>query len=433
MKLALLNGKPIRTKPFAAHRTIGAAEKKAVCRVLDSGVLSKFLGCWHEDFYGGSEVRALESEWAAYFGAKHAVCVNSCTSGLYCAIGASGVGPGDEVIVSPYTMSASATAPLIFGAVPVFADIEPDCFCLDPKAVEARITSRTRAIVVVDIFGLPYDAKAINALARKHGLLVIEDTAQAPGAKWGSRYAGTLGHLGVYSLNYHKHIHCGEGGVVVTDDDKLADRVRLIRNHAEAVVEAKAEPDLTNMIGFNFRMTEVEAAISRCQLRKLEKLLSARQANADTVSRGLKEIPAITPPVVRKGCTHSYYVQACKFDEEVAGVPRDRFIAAVRAELPPFELREKEGVKLSCGYVKPLYLQPLFQKRIAHGSKGYPFKAPVYTGSVDYRKGLCPVVERMHEKEVFVHELMQPQMTRRDLDDVVKAFHKVWDHRSELR
>ena len=433
MKLAIHGGKPVREKPFPAATTIGIEEKEAVGRVLDTGVLSKFLGSWHEDFYGGEEVRTLESEWGAYFDAKHAIAVNSCTSGLICAVGATGVEPGEEIIVPPFTMSATATAPIIFNAVPVFADIEEDCFCLDPRSVEERITIRTRAIIVVDLFGQTYDAEAINAVAEKHGLYVIEDTAQAPGAAYKNKFAGTLGHIGVYSLNYHKHIHCGEGGVVVTDDDELAERVRLIRNHAEAVVETKGVSNLTNMIGFNFRMTEIEAAVARCQLKKLPKLFEKRLDNVHYLEERLAQIPAVKPPNVREYCRHAYYVHACKFDEELAEVTRDRFIEAVRAELAPFSMRESEGVKISCGYVQPLYLLPLFQKKIAYGSKGCPFTAPWYDGIVDYSKGICPVVERMYEKELFIHEMMVPSMTREDIDDVLNAFEKVWENRDTLQ
>ena len=429
MKLAIHGGKPVRTKLFPAYRTIGQEEKAAVNRVLDSGILSRYLGCWHQDFYGGPEVQALEKEWADYFGVKHAMAVNSCTSGLYCAVGATGVEPGEEIIVSPYTMSASATAPLIYNAMPVFADIEEDYYCLDPQSVEARITPRTRAIIVVDIFGLPYDAKAINTIAKKYGLMVIEDTAQAPGALYKGKLAGTLADLGVYSLNYHKHIHCGEGGIVVTNNDELAEKVRLIRNHAEAVVENKGVTDLVNMIGFNFRMTEVEAAIARCQVRKLDGLLKARQKNCAYLAEKLGEIPAIEPPKVRQECTHAYYVHPFKFREDIAGILRDRFINAVRSELPATELRESEGPLLSCGYVKPLYLQPLYQKRIAYGSGGYPFSK----GAVSYEKGICSAAERMHEKELFCHELMRPGMTREDLDDVIRAFAKVWENRIFLK
>ena len=433
MELAIQGGKPVRTNPFPAQRSIGDEEKEAVNRVLDSGVLSQYLGCWHNDFYGGDEVRNLEKEWSQYFGAKHAIAVNSCTSGLYCAVGAIGVELGDEIIVSPYTMSASATAPLIFNAVPVFADIEEDYFCLDPESVEERITQRTKAIIVVDIFGLPYNAEAINAIAKKHGLLVIEDAAQAPGALYGNKYTGTLGEIGVYSLNYHKHIHCGEGGVVVTNDDDIANRVQLIRNHAEAVVENMGINNLVNMIGFNFRLPEMESAIARCQLHKLKALLEVRVENCRYLEGKLGKIPSIITPKIRDNCTHVFYGHPFRFKEEIATVSRNKYIEAVRAELPVTEGRETLGPMLGYGYVKPLYLQPLFQKQIAYGSNNFPFKSPLYKGTVDYSKGLCPVAERMHEKEFFSHELMLPGMSKEDLDDVATAFMKVWENLDELK
>ncbi|HEY9206258.1 MAG TPA: DegT/DnrJ/EryC1/StrS family aminotransferase [Candidatus Methanoperedens sp.] len=431
-KLAIHGGAPVRTKLFPAYSVIGEEEKKSVCRVIDSGILSRFIGCWDPDFYGGPEIQAFEKEWADYFGVKHAIAVNSCTSGLYCAAGASGIGPGDEVIVSPYTMSASATSAIIFNAVPVFADIEPDYFCLDPVSVERKITDRTKAIIVVDIFGQPYDADAINEIAEKHNITVIEDCAQAPHAKYKGRWTGTLGDIGVYSLNYHKHVHTGEGGVIVTNDDELADRMRLIRNHAEAVVGDKGTSNLVNMVGFNFRMNEIEGAIGRTQLKKLEKLVDKRIENAKYLAKELGSLDGITPPALRNGCRHAYYVQCFKYNQDIIGISRDKFIDAVRAELPATELRESEGVQISVGYVKPLYLEPMYQNLIAYGSKGCPFKCPMYGGVPKYDKGLCPVAERMHEKELFGHELMRPPMTRDDLDDVVRAFEKVMRHRKEI-
>lgn len=432
-KLAVHGGAAVRTQPFPAHVTIGEEEKQSVSRVLDTGVLSRFLGTWHPNFYGGTQVCALEEEWAAYFGVKHAIAVNSCTSGLYCAVGAIGIEPGDEVIVSPYTMSASATAALVYGGIPVFADIEEDYFCLDVSSIEERITPRTRAIIVVDLFGLPYDADAINSLAKRHGLRVIEDAAQAPGAMYGAQRAGTLGDIGVFSLNYHKHIHCGEGGVVVTNDDEFAERVQLIRNHAEAVVRGKGVSDLTNMVGFNYRMTEIEAAISRCQLNKLERLVRQRQDNVRYLEERLQSIEALVLAKVRANCTHVYYQYCYRFDSDVAGVSREAFAEAVKAELPVFEIRETEGVKLGTGYVRPLYLEPIFQERIAWGKQGWPFTAAQSPDSIDYAKGLCPVVERMHERELLAHEFMVPSMTRHDLDDVAEAFLKVWEHRAQLK
>ena len=431
-ELALFGGKKVRDKVFPAYRVIGEEEKKAALRVLESGILSRYLGSWHPDFYGGPEVKALEEKWAKYFGVKHAVSVNSATSALYVAAGACGIGPGDEVIVSPYTMSASATAPLIFNAIPVFADIEPDFFCLDPQSVERNITPRTRAIIVVDIFGQPYDADAINAIAKQHGLKVIEDAAQAPGAMHGNRFAGTLGDIGVFSLNYHKHIHTGEGGIAVTNDDALAEKMRMIRNHAEAVVDDRAFPDLVNMVGFNLRMTELEAALASEQLEKLDSLLAQRRDNVFFLNQLLSNLPGIYPARERPGCKHAFYVHPIRFVQQEVGVSRKRFVKALVEELSPIELREHEGIALGEGYVKPLYLQSMYQKRIAFGKKGCPFHCPWYQGNVSYEKGICPVCERMHFEELITHEMIRPPMVHHDVEDVARAFEKVWKNREEL-
>jgi dTDP-4-amino-4,6-dideoxygalactose transaminase len=427
-KLAINGGDKVRAELFPAYNVIGQEEEEAVVQVLRTGILSKYLGCWDKDFYGGTQVQALEKEWAEYYGVKHAVVVNSATSALYCAAGAIGLNPLDEVIVSPYTMCASATTPLIYNAIPVFADIEKDYYCLDPNSVEDKITEKTRAIIAVDIFGQTYDADKINEIAKKHNLYVIEDAAQAPGAKYKGKYAGTLGDIGVYSLNYHKHIHCGEGGVAVTNDDELAERMRLIRNHAEAVVEAKETIALNNLIGFNMRMTEVEAAIARQQLKKLDDLLEERRRNVKYIEDGIKDLPCLDITKVREKSVHSYYVHPLQYKDLNLGVSREKFIEAVKAELMPTELRESEGVCMGTGYVKPLYLQPIFQKRIAYGKEGYPFNE----SKVKYEKGLCPVCEEMHEKILITHELMRPFMSKGDLDDVIQAFRKVFDNINEL-
>jgi len=429
--LAINGADKLRTKPFPAYNTIGIEEEEAALRVLRSGKLSSYLGTWHDDFYGGVEVQALERAWEKFFKVKHAISVNSATSGLYAAVGAAGVGPGDEVIVSAYTMSASATAALVYGAIPVFADIEEDYYCLDVESIESKITSKTKAIIVVDIFGQVYDVDAINALAAKHGLIVIEDAAQAPGAMHKEKYAGTLGDMGIFSLNYHKHIHSGEGGIIVTDDDILADRLRLIRNHAEAVLSArgiKSRDELINMIGFNYRMTEIEAAIAHEQLKKLPALLTERIANTDYLNGKLAKTPCLIKTKVRAQSKHVFYVHALQFDPDIAGMHRNTFIDAVKAELPQTLLRDESAVLLSYGYVKPLYLQPLYQERIGFGRDGFPFNQ----SSINYEKGLCPVTEKMHYDLLLSHEFMRPGMSKDDMDDVVSAFEKVWEHRGEL-
>jgi dTDP-4-amino-4,6-dideoxygalactose transaminase len=433
MELALLGGPRVRTKLFPAMKVIGPQEVEAARKVAETGILSRYLGTWHPDFYGGPQVQAFEKEWAAAFGVGHAVAMNSATSGLYAAIGATGVGPGDEVIVSPYTMTASAVAPLIFNAIPVFADIDPETYTLSPESVASRITARTKAIIVVHIFGQPADMDPLMALADRHGLTVIEDCAQSPFAAYKGRPVGAVGHMGVFSLNYHKHIHTGEGCLVTTNSDRLAERLQLIRNHGEAVVEAKGVTDIINILGFNLRLGEIEAAIGRSLLGKGPGLVQERQAIVDRLERGLRGIPGLGLPVVRPGCTHSYYIHALDFDRSVTGVRRQTFVKALKAELAPTELREHEGVLMGEGYVRPLYLQPLYQKRIAYGDKGCPFTCPHYEGDVDYSPGICPNAERAYSERVITHELMRPPMTESDVEDVIRAFHKVAENLEALR
>ncbi len=421
-KLAINGGSPVRSTPFPLYVTIGEEEKRAVMEVLDSTVLSKFLGTWSPDFFGGPRVQKLEREWAEYFGIRHAVSVNSATSGLYAAVGAAGVGPGDEVIVSPYTMTASATAALVYGGIPVFADIDPDTFCLSPASIRERITPRTKAIIVVDIFGHPAEMDEIMRIAREQGLVVIEDAAQAPGAHYHGRNAGTLADMGVFSLNYHKTIHCGEGGVVVTNSDEYAERLQLIRNHGEVVVQKKGVTNLVNMVGFNYRMTEIEAAIASEQLKKLESLVAPRIAAAEFLTRELSGLPGLTPPVVRPNVRHGYYIYVMKYDAAVTGVPREMFAKALRAE----------GVSLGEGYVEPIYLQPMYQQQIAFGKDGFPFTYPGYQGELNYAKGICPVTEHMHFEALLYGDFCHAAMTRQDLTDIVSAFRKVAENLSEL-
>lgn len=423
--LAIRGGSPVRTKPFSRSITTGEEEVAAAARVLRTGLLSGFVGSPGPEFLGGPEVRALEDAWSRRFEVKHAVTCNSATSALMMAVGAAGIGPGDEVIVSPYTMSATPTAVLIYGGVPVFSDIEPDCYCLDASRLEAKITPRTKAILTTDIHGQSSDLEAILAIARRHQLLVITDTAQAPGATYHGRYAGTIADIGVFSLNRHKNMQCGEGGVACTNDDELALRLKLIRNHGENLVDKPGfEPrSLANMIGFNFRMTEVEAAIAHEQLKKMDPLNAHRAEIAAFFNERLARIPFITVPAVRPGCTHVYYMYNALFDGRRAGVARKTFVDAVRAE----------GVPVWGGYLKPLYLEPLYQQQIAIGERGFPFVGPHYGGTVDYRKGLCPVAEEYWEQRTITNPFLYPPLTLADAKDITDAFEKVSEGLNQLR
>lgn len=416
-QLAIFGGPPVRTRSFHRAPNIGPEEKQAVLEVLDSGVLSSFLASWGPHFHGGPRVRQLETAWAQHFGVKHAISVNSATSGLYAAVGALGIRPGDEVIVTPYTMSASATGILVYGATPVFADVLPDTFTLDPDSVRRCITERTKAIIAVDLFGHPAEMDQLMGIAREHGLRVIEDAAQAPGAVYRGRLAGTLADVGVFSLNYHKSIHSGEGGIVVTENDDIADRVQLIRNHAEVVVAQRQANHLADLIGFNFRMTEVEAAIAREQLRKLEHLTGVRTRAATLLTRFLGDVPGIRLPVTRADSTHVYYVYAMRYDSHVTGIPRETFVRALNAE----------GIPMYLGYVEPIYLEPIY-----HAGRRSWERYPRADGWPSYGRGTCPVTERLQYDELIYTDICRAELTDRDGEDLRAAVDKVLAQADQL-
>jgi len=421
--LAIHGGEPVISDPLKKYNSISSEEVNAAKNVVESGVLSKYLGCWHDDFFGGSKVQEFERKCEEYFGVKHAITVNSWTSGLVTAVGAIGIEPGDEIIVTPWTMCASATAIIHWNAIPVFADIEPETFCLDLLSVEANITSKTKAILAVDIFGHSVDMDALMSLAQKYNIKVISDTAQAPGALYKGKYAGTLADIGGYSLNYHKHIHTGEGGVIVTNDNEYADRMRLIRNHAEAVVEDKGVTNLNNMIGYNFRLGEIECAIGIEQLKKLKKLVETRQQAAERLSEGLKGLDGLRLPVVRENCTHVYYIYPIIIDIDKLGVSRNLIIDALEAE----------GVSgLTTGYAN-IHLLPMYQMKIAYGSNGFPWSLEGVRKDINYSKGICPVAERLHEETFIGFEMCVFELSKTDIDLIITAFQKVWSNIYKLK
>jgi len=421
-KLALYGGQKTITHSFAPYNSIGTEELDAANKVVESGVLSRYLASWTPDFYGGPKVQEFEKQCAEYFGVKHAVTVNSWTSGLVAAVGAVGIEPGDEVIVTPWTMSASATAILHWNAIPVFADIDPETFNIDPESVEANITSYTKAIMAVDIFGQSADMDALRVIATKYDLKLISDSAQAPGALYKGKCAGTLADVGGYSLNYHKHIHTGEGGILVTNDDEIAERLQLIRNHAEVVVANKGVTNLSNMIGHNFRLGEIECAIGIEQLKKLKGIIASRQRYAKRLTSGLADLPGLTTPVVLADCSHVYYVYPLIVDFGLLRVKRDVLHSALRAE----------GVPASECY-QNIHLLPTYQNKIAYGSKGFPWTSDICKRDVDYSKGICPVAEEFHDSNFLAIGFCVYEFSDEDIDLIATAFQKVWANLDELR
>jgi len=294
-----------------AKPIVGDEERAAVDAVLRSGMIAQ-----------GPEVARFEEEFSAtLLDGRTAVAVNSGTSGLHLGLLAAGIGPGDEVIVPSFTFAATANSVALTGATPVFADIELDYFCLDPRAVEAAITERTRAIMPVHLYGQAAAMDELQAIAEKHGLALFEDAAQAHGARFGGQRVGTFGTFAMFSLYPTKNMTSGEGGMVACEED-VARRVRLLRN------QGMERQYANELVGFNARMTDVHAAIGRVQLTKVSDWTRRRRSNASYLDRYLEGV--VTPPV-REGSTHVYHQYTIRL-EGASPAERDRVVTAMREE-----------------------------------------------------------------------------------------------------
>lgn len=418
-KPAIHGGQPVRRRPFAKTCFGGPEEKALLLECLEShewstfragsdghdvreiGVLTSAAAAAYPAtglrWLGGRFVRRLEAQFAEYVGVEFAVSANSATSGLVMALAALGLGPGDEVLVPCMSFHATATAILAANAVPVFTEVKDGTFCMDPADVEAKITERSRALMVVHLGGNAADMDALMALAGRHGLAVIEDCAQAPGVRYKGRQVGSIGHLGVFSLTETKTITCGEGGVVTTNDPALALKLRLLRNHGEGVVEESwDDEELANLVGMNFRLTELQAAVAIAQLGKLEERNQVRRDNAAYLVQRLAGHPALRPPEVEPGTDDACYILKWRYRPEPGMPDRDAFVAAVQAE----------GIPLCAGYTRLLYQNPVFSRRNTAG--------PVS----------CPRSEQINREFVWF-PAVHPPNTHADMDDVVVAIDKV--------
>jgi len=446
--LALFGGAAARTEPFNVEPMVDGAEEEMVLRAIREKNFSRYIGSkmpnmedvlrmtsaeaasltdyWH--FMGGENVRQFAAGFAAKMGCKYAIPINAATTGISVALAAAGVGPGDEVIVPAMSYTATGSAVLLFNSIPVFVDVDPDTFCIDPAKIEDAITPRTKAILPVHLTGNVADMDALNEIADRHGLVVIEDAAQAPGAKWRGRMVGTLGKAGVFSLQQSKNIMTGEGGMIVTDDPELARRARLIINHGEVVFEPDDDPaGLENIIGCNFRMPELCAAVGRAQLEKLDTVNDWRTRNADILREELTGLPGIVlPPSQRHGngpAEDVPHLFVALHDAEAMGCSRAAFVAALRAE----------GIPVGTGYLRTMYANPTFLHRVAYGSDGYPWTGhgrdpewPVY------EMGMCPIAESLlEEKFLWFYHIAYPS-TEQDMRDIGRAVKKVVAERARL-
>ncbi len=416
-ELALLGGVPVREKPFPPHPILGERERQAVLEVLDRGILSGFP----YDFLGGPKVQEFERRFAEWAGTRYAIAVNSGTAALHVALAAAGVGPGDEVIVPCYTFTATSTAVLHHNAIPIFADVDPRTFCMTAQTIEPAITPRTKAIVVVHLLGNVCRMDEILELAKDRGLTVIEDNAQSIGASFQGRLAGTFGQAGTFSFVETKNMVTGEGGMVVTNREELAQRCRLLRNHGESHVAGKPRSYIANLLGWNYRMTEIEAAIGIAQLSRLEEGTQQRIANGEYLNKRLN-FQGLTPPHSDPDVQHVYHLYPLMYDEQKVGVPRELFQQALLAEGIPFTL----------GYPHPLYRNPIFQEATVYGQDGCPFTCRPGARVPNYKGLHLPVAEGLCRKMLWTN-VVRPPATLEDMQDVVRAIEKVYQGRKRLQ
>jgi perosamine synthetase len=383
-KLAIDGGPRTRSETFPRWPFLGPDDVTAVAEVLDSGKLTQLTGRYVGDF---------ERAFADWHGVEHCVTTSSGTTAIHAALMALGVGPGDEVIVPAHTFIASATPVLHQGATPIFADVDDRTFCISPESVRQRVENRTKAIVAVHLNGHPADLDALLEIARSRGIAVIEDAAQAHGAIYKGHKVGTIGEVGCFSFWEDKIITTGgEGGAIITGDPALADRVRRIRHHGEGPIEGERTYYHLEL-GYNYRMTSMQAATGLIQLRKLDEYLIARRRNAAHLSERMAEIRQVEPPFVADYAAHSYYKYICRLRRD-SGIDIARFVAAVAAE----------GLPISRRYPTPLPQQPVFRN----------------AGLTDTA---CPVAERL-SSELFTL-LVHPTAGIDEMDDYVTAIGKV--------
>lgn len=407
-QLAINGGPPLRQKPFPGWPPPDPGFVEAVARVAQSG-------CWG---IGGPMNERMAASFAAFHDAEYAIPCTSGTTALEVALRAAGIGPGDEVIVPPYTFVATASSVIAAGAVPVFADVCPDTLCVDPTEVEKQVTPLTRALICVHIGGMPCDLDSLTALAARRGLVLIEDCAQAHGAEYGGRRVGAFGDAGAFSFQSSKNVAAGEGGLVVTNRRDLYERAWSYVNVGR--VQDGGWYD-HRVFGTNLRLTEFQAALVLRGLELLPAHMDLRDACSVHLRKRLRAIPGIGYQEFSPGATRSaWHLFIFRYDAKAwAKLPLRRFVEALAAE----------GVPVGLGY-NPLYREGMF--RAGWDPARPPFSPAVYSGHVDYAATQCPVCEHLCEEGSFWMGQSTLLGTPADMDDVADAILKLRENLSEL-
>jgi len=444
-RLFINGGKPVRTREFRSKPYITEEMITQVASLMREGRFTRFIGSpvtgtqeiikmnsvnaenldYSVSVIGGASVRKFESDWSRIHKVDYSVAVNSATSGLLTAMLALGIEPGDEVICSPFSFSASATSIIAANAVPVFADIDLDTFCLSPVFAEGAISSFTKAIMPIHWNSNAGNLDTLLTLAKKNELKVVEDASQSPGMIYNGKHLGTHGDVGVFSLNEPKNIMTGEGGMIVTDNIDIAVKCRLIRNHGESIVEEDAPDDLLyNCIGYNFRMVELLAEVGCEQLKHMDDLNKIRKNNYTYLVKELSNElgDSIIPQKITHPDSYFPYTAGFRWLSEKSGIHRNTVAEVLRSE----------GIPVASGISRLMSDNPMFQKQIAFGKQHFPFS---YTKNFDKRKYSIPPLpnaRKLQEEEYLGFFQIGWPNTPEDMDDIVYAFKKIISNKESL-
>lgn len=407
-KLAVNGGKPVRTK------SLGAAWP--ICDDREVQALADVVRCGHWGSTSGGRVKAFEKAFAEFCGAKHAICLTNGTAALEVALRAVGVGPGDEVIVPPYTFIATASAVVMIGSIPVFVDVEPGTMNMDPTKIEAAITKRTKAVLPVHIGGRPANMDGVMEVARKHGLKVVEDCCQAHGASWRDKKVAAIGDAGAFSFQSSKNINSGEGGAVVTNDSDVYLRCYSLVNVGRV---PEGQWYQHEYLGSNYRMTEFQGAILPLQMSRWEEQQKRREGNAAYLNSLLAAIDGVSPldedPRVTRNAWHLYIFRYHR--DRFRNAPKGRFLQALSAE----------GIGASSGYT-PLHTSGLFVRL----SKQLQQTGFFGGRAIDYAALDLPVTKNACEHEACWFPQSKLLGAKEDMEDIAAAIRKVREHCDEL-
>lgn len=416
-KLAIQGGPPVipRGQGQVVWPIVSPEDRAAVMRVMDSGKFTYLA-------QGEQEVRGLEQEWAEVVQSRYCVAVSNGTVALALALTALGVCPGDEVLVPALSFIASAIAPLHQCAIPVFVDIDPRTFNMDPQQMREKITPRTRAVMVVHLHGLPADMDEICAIAREHNLFVIEDAAQSHGASYKGQQTGSLGDIAAFSLNVSKNLPtCGEGALVTMQSAQLAEKMRMLRQYGEVITPGQERSYISHFLGWNQKPNCIQAAFTRSQLKRFPAYQARRVENVQRFLAALADLPGVVCPVTLPDRTHAWHIVRLRFDVRAAGLDDlapDLFREALQRTL------RSEGVPLARYQRVPLPAQQVFQSREGFG-RGYPWSLPGVPEqrycAEDYPQTLAVIADSLTLQRVHLHPESGPL-----LDLYAQALHKVF-------